>query len=232
MNRIVKTNFSLLQNSSLFAGIADTCESDLQKLYKCISAHEKAFKRDEFVFRAGDGVRFVYFIVSGSINIISEDFWGNRSIIETMNKNTLFGEAYVFSSAKSHLVSVIAAENSVILEIDPIKLFETCPDGCPCHSQLLKNALRIVSEKIVRLTEKLEHVMRRTMKEKLLSYLSKCAQREGARSFSIPYSRQQLADYLCVDRSALSHELSRLQKQGMIRYSKNNFELLTEHCEL
>ena len=222
----MKTNLLSLQNSSLFGNIE---AESFEKLYTCLSVREKVFERDAFVFRAGEDINFVYYILSGSIHIIDEDFWGNRAIIETMQKDTLFGEAYVFSSMENYLVGVIAAENSTILEIDPQKLFETCSNGCLCHTVLVRNALHIVSEKIVRLTEKLGHVMRRTTRDKLLSYLSAHAHREKSSSFYIPYSRQQLADYLCVDRSALSHELSRLKSQGMLQYHKNYFELLDGH---
>jgi len=215
-----------LRDSLLFSNIAD---EDLLKLSGCIDARERDVARDSFVLCMGDPVRLVYYILSGSMFIVEDDFWGNRSIIETLPKDTLFGEAYVFSSMENHLVSVIAAQDSKILEINPAKLFETCSNRCGCHTQLSRNTLRIVSEKIVRLTEKVGHIMQRTIREKILSYLSLCAQREKGDSFYIPYSRQQLADYLCVDRSALSHELSRLKKQGMINYHKNHFELLSKH---
>ena len=218
-----------LRDSILFANID---EDDFKKILKCLSIREKYLKRDTFVLRAEDRVQQVFFILSGSMHIIDEDFWGNRSIIETMKEGTLFGEAYVFASMERHLVSVVAAEDSVILVIEPDKLFETCPNGCQCHTQVIRNTLSIVSQKIVRLTEKLEHIMRRTIREKLMSYLSKCAHIEMSNSFEIPYSRQQLADYLCVDRSALSHELSRLKKSGMIRYQKNHFELLDDNSIL
>ena len=219
----METSLSTLLGSALFGNIA---EESLDKLFSCISAIEQDFERDTFVFHAGEDINFVYYILSGSMHIIDEDFWGNRSIIETMQKDTLFGEAYVFSSMENYLVSVIAAENSTVLEINPSKLFEICANGCACHTQLVRNTLHIVSEKVVRLTEKLGHVVRRTTREKLLSYLSAQAHREKHSSFYIPYSRQQLADYLCVDRSALSHELSRMKKQGILRYHKNYFELL------
>ena len=220
---IMKTSLLSLQNSPLFRNIE---AESLEKLCTCLSAREKDFERDTFVVRVGEDINFVYYILSGSMHIIDEDFWGNRSIIETMHKDTLFGEAYVFSSMEKYLVSVIAAEDSTILEIDPAKLFEVCSNGCSCHTQLVRNTLHIVSEKIVRITEKLGHVMQRTTREKLLSYLSVCANREKSNSFYIPYSRQQLADYLCVDRSALSHELSRMKKQGILKFNKNYFELL------
>ena len=211
-----------LRDSMLFSGITT---EDIQKLSGCIDARVRDIARDSFVLHAGEPVRFVYYILSGSMLIIDEDFWGNRSIIETMPKDTLFGEAYFFSAMENHLVSVVAAQDCTILEINPVRLFEACSNGCGCHTQLSRNALRIVSEKIVRLTEKVGHIMQRTIREKILSYLSYCAQKEKSDSFYLPYSRQQLADYLCVDRSALSHELSRLQKEGMIRYRKNQFKL-------
>ena len=226
---MMKKDLSPLQESTLFSHIA---EDDLQKLSQCLCARKKAYARESFIFCEGDDVRYVYFILSGTLHIINEDFWGNRSIIETMHKDTLFGEAYVFSARKHHLVSVIAAEDSLVLEMDPKKLFESCPHSCSCHAQLIRNTLYIVSEKIVRLTEKTRHIMQRTTREKLLSYLSKCAQKEKNSSFTIPYLRQQLADYLCVDRSALSHELSKLQKEGLVRYQKNHFTLLASRDEM
>ena len=219
-------DFSSLQSSTLFSGV--TVE-DIEKICGCLSAHERTYEKDSFVFRADDKVRFVYLIVSGSMHIIDEDFWGNRSIIEKMDRDTLFGEAYVFASKETHLVSVVAAEDSLVLEIEPKKLFETCSKACDCHTQLIRNIVGILSEKIVRLTEKTGHIMQRSIRDKLLSYLSKCARRESSNSFCIPYSRQELADYLCVDRSALSHELSRLQRDGAIKYRKNYFELMVEY---
>jgi len=222
-------DFQRAKEISLFADIA---VEDIEKMYECLCTREREYKRDAFVFHAGDPVRFVYVILTGSMHIISEDFWGNRSIIETMHRDTLFGEAYVFSLAQSHLVSVVAAEDSVVIEIDPTNLFEICPRGCECHAQMIRNALFLVSKKIVRLTEKMGHIIHRTIREKILSYLSRCVQCEKSNAFSIPYSRQQLADYLCVDRSALSHELSKLQDQGLIRYRKNYFELIGGHDEM
>lgn len=224
----MEIDYSILQKGLLFKGIS---EKDIRVLFECISPKVKLIKKGNFVIKAGGDIRYVYYISSGRVHIIDEDFWGNGSIIETMNQNTLFGEAYYFSSIDTYLVSVVAAEDSVVLEISPQNLFEACPKGCHFHTCLVRNSLHIVSEKIVRLTEKLGHIVQRTMQEKVLSYLTTCAQKEKKTSFYIPYSRQQLADYLCVERSALSHELSRLQKQGMIRYRKNYFELLDVDLE-
>ena len=219
----MENNISLLQKNSLFAGIEP---NDIQKMCKCLAMREKTFAKDSFVFRAGDDVRFVYINLSGMVHIVDEDFLGNRSLIESIQPNTLFGEAYALTSAGKHLVSVVAAEDAAILEIDPGRLFESCPNGCECHMTLMRNTACILSEKIVRLTEKLGHIVKRTTREKILSYLSGCARLAQSDSFNIPYSRQQLADYLCVDRSALSHELGRMQREGVVQYRKNHFELL------
>jgi len=212
-----------LQRCALFA---DLTPQEITKLCDCLNAHERKYARDEYVFSAEDDVRFVYVLLSGSAHIVDEDLWGNRAIVETLMPQTLFGEAYIFSGAVHHLVSVVAAEPTTLLVIDPERLFESCSNACACHTTLIKNCVGILSHKIVRLTEKLGDVAQRTTREKVLSYLSRCARRERSDAFDIPYSRQQLADYLCVERSALSHELSRLQSAGLIRYRKNHFELL------
>ena len=218
----MKKYISLIQKSALFTGFD---KEEIQKICTCLDVREKEIAKDMFVFRAGDDVRYVYLVLSGKMHIIDEDFWGNRSIIETVEEYTLFGEAYSLTSKEKHLVGVVAAENSTMLEINPVRLFETCSCECATHSRLIKNTAYILSEKIVRLTQKLGHIAKRSIREKILSYLSICARQEQNNSFYILYSRQQLADYLCIDRSALSHELSRLRDLGLIQYRKNYFEL-------
>lgn len=218
-----------LQMSPLFEDIS---EQDIKKMCDCLRAREIKIKKDEFVLRSGDPVRNVYLILSGSMHIINEYYWGDRSIIETMGKHTLFGEAYVFAKSKYHIISIIAAEDSVVLEMNPAKLFGDCPNGCSCHNQLVQNVTRILSQKIVRLTEKVEHVVQRTTRDKILSYLSQCMHQNQRSSFTIPYSRQELADYLCVDRSALSHELCKLRDAGKIEFRKNQFKLLLDEDDM
>ena len=220
----IMENYTKLLKNPLFDGLN---EENIKKLYKCLSAREITIERDSYIFHAGDKVGSVYILMTGSMHIINEDFWGNRTIIETMQSHTLFGEAYALSSAKEHLTSVVAAEDSTLLEIDPACLFGKCLSMCLCHDILIYNTTRVLSEKIVRLTEKVEHIVQRSMREKILSYLSLCARKAKSTSFDIVYSRQQLADYLCVDRSALSHELQKLAAAGMLRYHKNHFELFT-----
>ena len=224
----MKIDVSLLQRNAMFENVS---REEIEKMCTCLDARERVITKDSFVFRAGDSIRFVYLILSGNMHIIDEDFWGNRSIVETMGENILFGEAYALYSGTKYLISVIASEDSTILEIEPKRLFETCANRCSCHGVVIRNVAGILAEKIVRLTEKLGHIAQRTMREKILSYLSKCARLEQSNAFYIPYSRQQLADYLCVERSALSHELSKLRDLKIIRYHRNYFELLEDNAQ-
>ena len=219
----MKKHIEQLQKSMLFSNIS---AEDIKKMCTCLQLREKKIEKDEFVFHAGDVVNKVYLVISGSMHIVDEDFWGNRSLIETMPAYTLFGEAYAISNTEEHLVSVVAAEDAVVLELEPSCLTKPCPRGCECHIEIIRNTEKILSIKIIRLTEKLGHIMKRSTKEKVCSYLSKCARKNRSNRFCIPYSRQELADYLCVERSALSHELSKMTKHGIIRCRRNEFELL------
>jgi len=216
-------NTALLTKCTLFR---DFEEADIQKFITCLEPREKNYEKGEFVFHAGEAVKSMYILLSGSVHIIEEDFWGNRSIIEAMDGVLLFGEAYVFSNMEKYLVSVVAAETAKILIVPPDRMLESCLAGTHLQAILTRNIAYILSLKVVGLTQKVGHVIQRSTQEKLFSYLSKCAKREGKNAFFIPYSRQQLADYLSVERSALSHELSKMRKNGMIRYQKNYFELL------
>ena len=219
----MKETLAALSKNSLFEGID---EVDIKRILDCLSARMRSYKKNAFVFRTNDKVELIYILLSGSAHIIEDDFWGNQLIVETLRAPVLFGEAYVLSGAKKHLVSVAAAEDSNILLINPSRLFEKCPNACACHATLIKNISGILSQKVVRLTQKLLHVAQRTTRQKLISYFSTCSAVQKESAFQIPYSRQQLADFLCVERSALSHELSRMQSDGLIRYRKNHFELL------
>jgi len=217
------SHLSTLQKSSLFLDIS---EENVRKICNCLSARQRIIEKNSFVFRASDEVHSIYMILSGRLHITDEDFCGNSAIVETMEEYTLFGEAYAFAPEEQYLVNLVAAEKTMIMEMNPARLFETCPENCQCHTVLIKNVACILSRKVVALTRKLGHVTQRSIREKILSYLSRCASLAHSSSFYIPYSRQQLADYLCVDRTSLSHELSRLHKQGIIRYRKNYFELI------
>lgn len=201
-------------------------ETELKSLLVCLSATQKHYKKSQPIFRAGESVQTVGIVLTGNVHVVQEDFWGNRSILANVEAGGLFGESFSCAETEKIPVGVIAVQTSEILWIDYRKIVTTCSSSCVFHTTLIQNMLRILAQKNVLLTEKMELLTRRTTREKLLAYLSAQAQRAGSAEFSIPFNRQELAEYLSVDRSAMSNALSKMQKEGVLRYQKNQFELV------
>ncbi|MDR2507915.1 MAG: Crp/Fnr family transcriptional regulator [Candidatus Accumulibacter sp.] len=204
----------------------DISEGDLESLLSCLSGRRRNYSKGETLLAEGGRLSAVGIVLSGSVHIVKEDFFGNCNIIAEISEGALFGEAIVCAEAERSPVNVIAAENSAILFIDYGRIVTTCPSACKFHSQLIKNMLRVLGQKNMSLVDKLEHITKRTIREKALSYLSGQAKQRGRKKIEIPFDRQQLADFLSVERSALSAELSRLRDEGIIKFQKNKFELL------
>ncbi|MDR2529422.1 MAG: Crp/Fnr family transcriptional regulator [Synergistaceae bacterium] len=216
---------STLGTCPLFAGIG---EADLRRLLGCLSAVQKRFEKNGFIFRAGDKADSVGIVLSGAIHVLREDFWGNRSILARVESGGLFGEAFACAGVKNLPVSVATVEEAEILLMNCKRILTACPSFRDFHTALIYNLTRILAEKNVMLTRKLEHVTQRTTREKLLSYLSERAKLTGGNAFDIPFNRQELADYLSVDRSAMSAELSRMKDEGLLRYQRSHFELFND----
>jgi len=212
----------LLKTVSLFANVD---MSDIKLLLNCLSAKTERFKENETIFLAGNKAEFVGIVLSGQVQVVKEDFYGNKNIVAFIEKGQLFGEAFACADLKILPVSVFSAENSEIMLIDYRKIITTCSNTCSFHSKLIYNMLRIVANKNIILSQKIEFISKRTTKEKLLAYLSSEAKKAGSNSFSIPFSRQELADFLSVDRSAMSAELCKLRDSGVIEFNKNKFVL-------
>lgn len=214
----------VLLKSPLFNNVD---EKDLTSMLKCLLAKTRHYKKDEFIFREGELIYHVGIVLSGSVNIIREDFWGNRNILTHIASGGMFGEAFSCAEINKLPVSVIACEKSEIMLIDYRKIVTVCASACSFHSQLISNMLKIIASKNILLTQKIEHISQRTTREKVLSFLSAQALKLNSNTFTIPYDRQQLADFLCVERSALSRELAKMKKDCLIDYDKNKFQLLT-----
>jgi CRP-like cAMP-binding protein len=215
--------FSVLAHSPLFTGIGG---NDLEALLACLGASVRTFAKGETVYFEGDTVSEIGVVASGRLHLVKNGLWGDRDIITEITPPGLFAEAVVCSGIGRIPVSVVAREESGILFADYKRIVTSCSSSCAFHSKLIRNMLGILARKNVMLSAKLEHLTKRTIKGKLLSYLAEQARRKGGGSFDIPYNRQELADYLSVERSALSAEMSRLKSDGVIDYRKNSFELL------
>ena len=213
----------VLLKSPLFAGIG---AQDMEAMLDCLGAVERRFSRGEAVLRAGEPARWLGVVLSGRLQVCREDREGRRTVLSSVPPAGIFGEAHACAGTAALPVSVWAVEDSGVLLLDIARVVGTCPSSCTFHSRLVTNLLSVLAGKNILLSAKLEHVSQRTIREKLLSYLNAQAALAGSDSFAIPFDRQALADYLCVDRSALSRELSALRREGILEAEKNRFRLL------
>ncbi len=216
----MKNKLSTLKKSPLFNQIA---EIELETMLTCLSVQEKTFPKNTFIFTTEDKVSTVGIVLTGSVHIIKEDFWGNRTIIAKIEAGDIFAETFSCAQVKRLPISVMAAEKSEIMFIDYKKIISTCSSACIFHTRLIQNMLTIIANKNIMLTQKIEYMSKRTTREKLLSYLSAQAQMANSNSFAIPFNRQELADYLSVDRSAMSNELCKLRDEGILLFERNHF---------
>lgn len=218
----MKEMLSVLRTSGIFSGIS---EEETEKMLHCLEVRPETFQKDEYILRAGDRVEAFGVVITGKVMIIQEDFWGNRNILAAVGAGHCFAETFACSPGAVLNVSVIAETNVQVLFLNVKRILTTCSSTCSHHSRMIRNLLSELAEKNLRLNEKITHLGQRSRRAKILSYLSAEAQRHGSAEFDIAFSRQQLADYLSVDRSGLSMELSRMQEEGLLEYRKNHFKL-------
>lgn len=204
----------------LFHGIH---EVDLPHLLPCLKAFTKTYEKNEIIFLAGTTIHYTCVVLQGSVQIVYEDILGNRTIFGNVGTGELFGETFSFFQQEPLPVSVISNEESLILYLDCGGILTTCSSTCKFHHQLIENMLKIFARKNIFLNKKIRYLSKRTTREKLLAYLSDEATSSKETIFSIPFSRQELADFLCVERSAMSTELNKIKKDGILDFHKNQF---------
>lgn len=214
---------SVLMGSVLFSGIG---EEEILPMLNCLQARVQHHKKGEYVLRAGEPVRHITLLAEGALHIQRDDYWGNRSIISTVGVGEMFGEAYVAPDSGPLPGDVVAVEDSVTLSFDVRRILTVCSSACQFHTRLIQNLFFAISEKNRLLVQKLGHMSKRFTRDKLLSYLSEQARRHNSNTFIIPFNRQQLADFLSVDRSAMSNELCKLRDEGLLIFERNKFTLL------
>ena len=219
----MKEYINELTKCILFKNIIET---DIIPLLGCIKGKVHSYKKGETIFYEGDVVSEIGVILSGSVELIRYDYYGNKSIVTTVKKNELFGESFACLDNKRIPVSIEAKEDTVILLIDINRIIKTCSNACSFHNTMIYNLLQAVAIKNIILNQKIEVTSKRTTREKLLAYLYIEAKKAKSKAFYISYDRQGLADYLEVDRSGLSNEISKLIKEKVIKSDKNYFELL------
>lgn len=216
-------NYQILYQSGLFGGIAET---DLAAMLDCLQAREAFFSKGQFIYQEGDVIQEAGIIMSGKVHILQEDFWGNRNIVSVMRCGDIFGEVYACLGNEKLQVSICADMDCRILFINLRKAMHVCRNTCLFHQKLVENMVYSIARKNLALTSKIQHTSRRSIREKVLSYLSEESRKNESSYFTIPFNRQQMADFLAVDRSALSKELAKMKAEGIIEYERNQFHLI------
>lgn len=200
--------------------------NDLESILNCLSAKVNYYKKKDMILQQGDRVQFVGIVLSGSIQIIKEDIEGNINILSHLGINDIFAEAFAYADIYECPITVQATENCEIMFIDCKRIIKTCNNSCVFDWNLIENMLSMIARKNIMLNQKMEILSKRTTREKLLAFFNTQIQMNHSKRFSIPYNREGLAFYLCVDRSALSRELSNMRNEGLLIFNKNEFEIL------
>lgn len=219
----MKKFIPILKRSLLFRGVG---EEEIALMLGCLDATCRTYRKGEYVLHRGDAHTHVTLLVEGELHVRRDDYWGNGTIVNRIAEGEMFGESYLSPDAGVLLTDVVATRESTVLFFDVLRLLSTCSSACRFHATVVQNLFFAISEKNRRLVQKLGHLSRRTTREKLISYLSEEATRQSSAEITIPFNRQQLADFLSVDRSAMSNELCKMRDEGLLEFSKNRFRLL------
>lgn len=218
----MKKYLEILKKCPLFSEIG---EEKLLRMLSCLGARVATFDKKYTVFAEGVPAKYVGIVLSGEVQVVQVDYYGNRSILSNIGAGQIFAEAFACAEVASLPVSVIASEESEIMLIDCAHILHTCTNNCGFHQQLIFNLMKDLAQKTLSFHERIEVTSKRTTREKLLTYLAIEAKRAGTREITIPFDRQELADYLEVDRSGLSAEISKLRQEGVLENQKNRFVL-------
>ena len=215
--------FPMLARCPLLDGIDMT---DWSGLLACLGAGVRSVSKYQPVISEGDPARYVGIVLEGRLRVELVDYLGNRSILSESHPGELFGESFACAGAAEMPVTVVADTDARVMLIDCQRITTSCSNACGFHSRLIGNLLKIVAQKNIQLNQKIQITAKRSTREKLMAYLLGQAKLQGSDSFTIPFDRQTLADYLQVERSAMSAQISQLRKEGVLESKKNFFRLL------
>ena len=208
--------------SPLFEGVSP---EDREAMLGCIGYHVTCFSKGDIVALEGETLNHIGILLEGTVDMVKEDLWGNKTLLVRMGKGEMFGESFACGSDNLSVVTFLVSEDARILFLHFERVMRSCTMACAFHQRLIENMLRIIADKNRDLMRKVEVISKRTIREKLLAYLSIQAQSRNTRYFEIPLGRVELAEYLCVDRSALTRELVKMKEEGLLDYDRNCFRM-------
>lgn len=211
----------ILRNTGLFEGIED---EEMEAMLKCLGAFTRRYAREEFAFRRGDHTDCLGVVLSGKMRIIREDWWGNRTALADLGKGDVMCTDYACSSDPLD-VSIVATEPTEVMYLDVGRAANVCNSSCEFHNRLVKNLMSSLASTSLDMNRRLDQLSKRSTREKICAFLSDQARAAGSSDFIIGMNRQEMADYLGVDRSAMSSELGRMKRDGILEFQKNHFVL-------
>jgi len=219
--RDLKKYFDVLKSVGLFRDIE---AADLETMLKCLGTETREVTKNEIILFAGNQPRFVGVVLTGQLYIVRDDYDGNRSLLAFITPGEVFAEALCCAGVQESPVTVIADTDSTVILLSFRRILHTCPNSCVFHTKLIENMLGLIATKNLYLQNRMEIVTLKSIRMKVKSFLESFSSKQG-RNITIPFNREELANYLCVERSALSHELMKMKKDGLIDYKKNKFML-------
>lgn len=218
----MKKYVPILKRTQMFAGVG---EEEIVSMLSCLGAKLYTYKKGDYVLQQGEHLSNITVLAEGDLHIQRDDYWGNRSILGQIAVGEMFGEAYVAPGSGALLYDVVAVEDSAVIFFDVNRIITPCSSACRFHAVVVQNMFFAICEKNRKLVQKIGHISQRSTREKLISYLSEQAKWHNRSQFTIPFNRQQLADFLSVDRSAMSNELCKMRDEGLLEFDKNQFKL-------
>lgn len=218
-------DFSFLKDTKIFF---DLNEKEINSIFETLGYTIKKYPKGDVIYYAGQHVDSMGIVLSGSVTIESNDVWGNKSIFDNVKKGQVFAEVYACASSEPMMVDVISAEKTEIAFLNLSKLFNITNESHPYLNKLMVNLLKVMSTKNLNLSRKINHISSKSIRGRLVSYFTYVSITSGSDEFKIPFNRQQLADYLNVDRSSLSNELSKMRDEGLLEFNKNEFKIIND----
>ncbi|MGO0904812.1 Crp/Fnr family transcriptional regulator [Clostridioides difficile] len=222
LKKFLEKHINLLRKISLFEGIKD---DELEAMLECLGVIDKTYPKDSIIFSVGNEVTSIGIMLKGNAHIIKEDIEGNRNIVAELLPGDLFGEVFACTRLHKSTVTVVTTSSCEVLFIKFKSVTGICSSTCVFHNRLIENMLQLIAEKNILLHNKIELLSCKTTREKLLLYFSNQIKKTGNYKFTIPFSRNEMADFLCVDRSSMSRELGKMRDEGLLSFNKNRFEI-------
>ncbi|HEX2985483.1 MAG TPA: Crp/Fnr family transcriptional regulator [Caproiciproducens sp.] len=222
MKIILEECIDLLADCVLFQGIQ---VGDLTQMLGCIAPRVVRYAKGAMIAQTTGTIREIGIVLSGSVAVTKETPMGERIVLSKISVGGIFGEVVALSESKSSPATIFAAENSTVLYLPPEKILKPCRNACPWHNRLTANLVRIVADKAIYLNRKIDYLVIKSMRGKLSTYLYECCRASGKLAFSLPFNRNELAEFLNVSRPSMSRELGRMRDEGILSFAGNRFEI-------